>query len=127
MEFRLKLFHFALNLYCGASELKCFEHFWNARLKFLSETVNIYNVLFRVLSLYVTSFVLTSILCCHHTGLLPLCSSFCTRQVFCFHWNRFFEHDFHNGEGLECFNSESDTIRWLSICSKNLMETHLER
>ena len=31
-------------------------------------------------------------------------------------------HDFRNGEGLERSHSESD-----SICSINLMETHLER
>ena len=46
MEFRLKLFHFVQNIYCGTCKMKCFELFWNAPLKFFSETVNIDNVLF---------------------------------------------------------------------------------
>ena len=41
----------------------------------------------------------------------------------------FFRHDFRNGVGLERSDSESDTrlIGQLSIRSKNLMETYLER
>ena len=38
--------------------MKYFELFSNARLRFVSETVNIDNVFFRVFSLYVISFVL---------------------------------------------------------------------
>ena len=41
----------------------------------------------------------------------------------------FFRHDFRYGEGLEHSDSESDTRRigYLSIRSRNLTETHLER
>ena len=35
-------------VYCGACEMKGFELFWNAHLRFLSETVNIGDILFRV-------------------------------------------------------------------------------
>ena len=39
--------------------MKRFELLWNARLRFLSRTVNIDNLLFKVFSVYVVSFVPT--------------------------------------------------------------------
>ena len=37
----------------------------------------------------------------HHTGSLSFPSSVHNRQAFCFHWTRFFRHNFRNGEELE--------------------------
>ena len=91
--------------------MKCLKLFWNAHLEFLSETVNIDNALFRFFLLYIILFVPALLLCFHIPD--------CYRSVPVFVPGRssvsigtdFFGHDFHNREGLERFDSESEMRR----------------